>query len=129
MSWAEVKHALNGTLGTSDFKSLDKIIDNGITEIKTPGAVSIVKSVQRGTTSSTTVSISTVNPQKCVVILDNEVLAGNVGGSRSHTTDGSYVKSLTANKLSITKNLYWGVQSDSDHQFTGTVSWQVIEFY
>ena len=127
MSWGEIKHALNGTLGTSDFKPLDKIIDNGITEIKTPGAVSIVKSVQRGTaheddeTSEISITISTVNPSKCMVLLDN----GNVNyeGSAGDNLPGSRVVSLTSNRLTIT-NQYIRYDFSTDG-----IGWQVIEFY
>lgn len=31
MSWAEIKHAINGTVGTNDFKSLDKMITDNWT--------------------------------------------------------------------------------------------------
>lgn len=32
--WAGIKHALNGTLGTSDFKSLDKIVNDDFNTVK-----------------------------------------------------------------------------------------------
>lgn len=32
MSWSEIKHAINSTLGTKDFGSLDKIVENGLYE-------------------------------------------------------------------------------------------------
>lgn len=49
MSWSEVKHALNSTLGTDDFAPLDKLIPyyvayqdgNNVQEFETPGSYSV----------------------------------------------------------------------------------------
>ena len=45
MSWAEVKHALNSTLGTDDFKPLDKMISGNIVIIKENTTWSIPKGI------------------------------------------------------------------------------------
>ena len=37
MSWAEVKHALNSTLGENGFSSLDKMIRGGVKEFTEDG--------------------------------------------------------------------------------------------
>ena len=45
MSWAEIKHALNSTLGTDDFKPLDKMISGNIVIIKENTTWSIPKGI------------------------------------------------------------------------------------
>lgn len=89
--------------------------------------VQCVKSIQRGTaseddeTSQIAISISTVDPLKCMVLLDN----GNVNyeGSVGDNLPGSRVVSLTSNTLKIT-NQY--IRYDFS---TSGIGWQVIEFY
>ena len=83
-----------------------------------------VKSVQRGTVAgtpnkSTEITISTVNPSKCLVLLNVNEIGGN--GYNYLPT----VYSLTATKLTITQT-YISFTSENN---TTNISWQVIEFY
>lgn len=124
--WKDIKHALNSTLGTSSFIPLDKKIDSVKSSIMAGGGIKVVKSVQRGVTTKTSITISTVNPQKCLVILNNSFLSYGYGsGNYISYVYGSIVKSLTENNLTITKNYYDYSSSESYTE----VSWQIIEFY
>ena len=138
--WAGIKKAINSnlskplnTLIEESKDSLDtKITDYlgnstyGLSALKTlmtGGKIPIVKSVQRGTSGSTsdseiTISINTVKPDKCIVILD-------YSSRWTDTTyayyEGVYLYSLASTTLQIrSKN---GIKSSV------SVSWQVIEFY
>lgn len=88
------------------------------------GEISVVKSVQRGTTTATEITINAVNPDKCVVILDNGLLGvtGKVSTDKQYLVNGTTLVNLTATKLTIETN-----KSGTGGQ--GTVSWQVIEYY
>lgn len=82
-----------------------------------------VKSVQFGTgkiagggsaeIKTANITINTVNPQKCIVLIYTSVSSGY---DKSYGM-GCYVESLTSNQLTIKV----GIQM--------TYSWQVIEFY
>ena len=88
------------TVPTGAVKSVQfgtgKIADGNYTEIKTAN-----------------ITINTVNPQKCIVLIYTSV---SIGYDKSYGM-GCYVESLTSNQLTIKV----GVQM--------TYSWQVIEFY
>ncbi|NLK36922.1 MAG: hypothetical protein GX299_02415 [Epulopiscium sp.] len=78
---------------------------------------SVVKSIQKGsvsgdTTNSVSVSISPVNPQKSIVLLNNY--------NTTSVYCGTYLSSLSSNSL------YIKMAATSDRTIT---SWQVIEFY
>lgn len=138
---------LNSTIGTGSLKTLDTLMEELKTAVAsiqtnvTSGGVPIVKSVQRGTTTSTSVTISSVNPDKCIVILNNQYIDGIsylTGGDKSHTygtNSGAIVSSLTATKLTITANsILSSARYDTfdgwiETTSKGKVSWQVIEFY
>lgn len=75
----------------------------------------IIKSIQRGTTSDTKVTINTVNPDKCIVLLNNSLLS-----TTSDSVDGAYVVKLKANSLELSSNYY--------NRRNYTVGWQIIEF-
>lgn len=87
------------------------------------GSTGAVKSVQFGTgriqrgsfedLKTANITINTVNPQKCIVLIYTSVSSGD---ERSYGM-GCYVESLTSNQLTIKA----GVEM--------TYSWQVIEFY
>ena len=47
MSWAEIKHALNSTLGLSSFAPLDKMIQGGVQEFTDDGTFTVPKGVTR----------------------------------------------------------------------------------
>lgn len=82
-----------------------------------------VKSVQFGTgkiadgnyaeIKTANITINTVNPQKCIVLIYASV---SVGYDKSYGM-GCYVESLTSNQLTIKVGVLM------------TYSWQVIEFY
>lgn len=82
-----------------------------------------VKSVQFGTGSipsgsyselkTANITINTVNPQKCIVLIYTSIS----NGFDSSYGMGCYVESLTSNQLTIKAGVYM------------TYSWQVIEFY
>ena len=75
----------------------------------------IIKSIQRGTSSSNKITINTVNPDKCVVLLNNSCLSRT-----DYNVYGTYVINLKANVLEVSTNS----KNDSDM----TISWQIIEF-
>lgn len=122
----EVKQTVNETKTTigdigdpAGEESVVALIKN-IPEKVPTGAV---KSVQFGTgkiadgnyaeIKTANITINTVNPQKCIVLIYTSVSSGY---DRSYGM-GCYVESLTSNQLTIKV----GVQM--------TYSWQVIEFY
>ena len=138
-----IMQALNSTFGTEEASPLNSIIQNIVDALQTKittGSVPIVKSVQRGVTTSTSVTLKNVDPNKCVVILNNEYTGHGFYTYQSKTNNaytyaklsyGATVDSLTSNKLTITKNSAFSGSSFSDGpaEQTGKVSWQVIEFY
>lgn len=105
--------------------------------------VKIVKSIQRGIGGNIgssnvrrtfTISISPVNPAKCVVILDN----GGVIGAYRVTTGtinqwhyylGAYVVELTATSLTIMPNCDNDNSSGTFVDSYQSTGWQVIEYY
>ena len=111
----------------ADMTALSSAVNTSVSTLSTTvngipkGAV---KSVQRGTVAgtpnnSTEITISTVNPNKCLVLLGVNELGGN--GYNYLPT----VYSLTATKLTITQT-YISFTSENK---TTNISWQVIEFY
>lgn len=88
-----------------------------------------VKSVQRGIATATSannisITISTINPIKTFVILNNEVVSYNSGGSTANSVFGSKLISLSNTVLTISPNY-----RESASAGNYNVSWQVIEFY
>lgn len=75
----------------------------------------IIKSIQRGTSSSDKITINTVNPDRCVVLLDNSTLSHTSAG-----VSGAYVINLEANSLKLSHN--YGNNNN------WAVGWQIIEF-
>lgn len=96
----------------------------------------VVKSVQRGITTATSVGLSTsVDPNKCIVILNNQYVGNDTGDGDNTPALGAYLVSLTSTTLTITQNKavdsYYLTSTGgySESIVIGTVSWQVIEFY
>ena len=91
-----------------------------------------VKSVQRGvakpTAYSIIISISAVNPRKCLVILDNEYVGLGMKGSAASVSalNGACVTSLTADSLKLYTNYSHYLDEGEEY---GRIGWQVIEFY
>ena len=85
---------------------------------------SVIKSIQRGTITwakskiSEMVSISSVDVDKCIVLLD-----GSITGSYSNlSTSSPILNSLTSKYLTIVIN-------NASNTGTDKTSWQIIEFY
>ena len=110
MSWAEVKK-----------------INSDLNVPLNEGGVKIVKSVQRGISngSTTSIAISEVNPDKCMLLLDGIVTTTRKISTNVTNEDwsawgdacgGATLSSITDNTITISnvKNTY---------------SWQLIEFY
>ena len=112
--------------------------DSGTAKISTfaetynPNGGGGVKSVQRGTytfssSNTGTITISTVNPDKCMVLIDNGIVGTSAASSSKNYTGtayGSYLVSLAETKLTVSTN---ETINDSSPSY-GTISWQVIEF-
>lgn len=110
---------LNSTLGKPNFKPLDQIM--------TGGYVKLIKSIQRGYTESSKVTISNVNPDKCIVLLNPTSYTTYNTTDYSGGQDGNYyaygwayngwsaLKTLTATNFTVDYNKPY--------------SWQIIEFY
>lgn len=75
----------------------------------------IIKSIQRGTSSSDKITINTVNPDKCIVLLDNSTLSNG-----EYYVDGAYVVKLKEDTLELSSNY--------SNKNNSTVGWQIIEF-
>ena len=93
-----------------------------------------VKSIQRGTTSAASVTISTVDPEKCLVILKDSVNSASIEyghGTQSYVANGSLFSELASTKLTISRNSYKYYDTSLSSQKTryGSVFWQIIEFY
>lgn len=92
------------------------------------GSISVVKSVQRGTTSvnaggTKTVTITSVNTSKAFIICNNSVATGRLDGSPSSTTDITY-RTISAELTSSTV-----ITFTNSGGVSGTAYWQVVEFY
>ena len=109
--WAEIKKAINSNLDVP----LNELINKGV-----------IKSIQRGVTTTSSIAINEVNPEKCLVILNNGHLCYNRSNMDSNAY-GSILSSLTSNTLTITTN-YLTVSSGT-YIGASNISWQVIEFY
>lgn len=114
---------IDGKIGTSVDTAGTATLFGQVKDISEKMPTGTVKSVQFGTgkiadgnyteIKTANITINTVNPQKCIVLIYTSVSSGydNSYGM------GCYVESLTSNQLTIKV----GVQM--------TYSWQVIEFY
>jgi hypothetical protein len=109
-------------------------VKNRIADVKNRIPTSIIKSIQRGvhpgSTNDITISINTVNPNKCLFI----VTPYAIGISRTSGSSGysgsiyqPYLKSLTATRITTSASYVrpGGTSNDSPNSF----SWQLIEFY
>ena len=134
-----VGNQLGGFTGNTDtVKTELETLKNNMAQLQTKvdqllskggGLTSCVKSVQRGiinTSKTTTVKLNSINPNKCIVILNSEYSGiSEESSSRDHYVNQSYIQSLTSTSLTISENLRYG---DGDYNY-GNVSYQVIEFY
>ena len=138
MSYAEQKYSNNSTIGTSNYKPLDQIVNQDRSTIEALinqwFERGFVKSVQRGVVMTDsrgddeTATLSSININKSIVLLNGQGITNNRidGGLGSdsyvYAGVGVYVKELTSTKLTI------GFPSLVDYSGT-EISWQVIEFY
>lgn len=96
--------------------------ENAILEVLKNGGMPVVKSIQSGRVSVggknriSEITISKVNPSKCIVLVDT---VSYTNGSYVHH---SYFESLTETTLKI-------VWTGSGGYESAMVNWQVIEFY
>lgn len=122
----EVKNFTNGFVivdgkdvicGGTDKTQIPVIWNRLMSENVSSGGLdsNIIKSIQRGTTSSTKVTINTVNPDKCIVLLDNSTLSNG-----EYHVDGAYVVKLKEDTLELSSNY--------SNKNNYTVGWQIIEF-
>lgn len=126
-------NTMNTKLSSVAIETSPKNIENLIKSINTKisNTTNIIKSVQRGvrnftSTSSQSISISTINPQKSIVILNGGVdqnVQSSIGIIVTSATP--YLLSLSSSSISIGISVYNG----SSWANTLPVSWQVIEFY
>lgn len=82
----------------------------------------LIKNIQKGVSSSENISISSVNPSKCIVLLNGiysrtsrEVTSAGYHASFVDRVSGPYLNSITTTSINVINE--------------GTFSWQVIEFY
>ncbi len=117
---------MNTTMGT---------INSTLATVNATTARGVVKSVQRGTFklpdnyANGTITLSTINAAKALVILNNgvvsyQVQAGIVENSGARAIYGSIVVALTNTALTVSTN-----NTSSGSSGGSTISWQVIEFY
>lgn len=104
-------------------ENLNKKIESEIIEIKKAiNNIHPIKSIQRGTvaaSTSITITINRIDSKKSIVLLNCRGDFSTGGTSSRVVKPGSYLNDLTDVEL----KLY------ADSSYTGTVSWQVIEFY
>lgn len=107
----------NVICGGTDKSEAHFALNKLISESSSGGGLdsNIIKSIQRGTSSSDKITINTVNPDKCIVLLNNSGLSDT-----SYSVYGAYVTNLKANVLEVHTNN----RDDSSM----TISWQIIEF-
>jgi hypothetical protein len=110
--------------------SINTNVSNTNTNV-TNSVKGMVKSIQRGIvgksgTSDVSVTISSVTPSRCIVIINGGVAASyyNFGGSFVGTH--AYVSSLSATTLAIGGGVCQ--YNGADVWYGSTISWQVIEF-
>ena len=108
-------------------KTINVAMESSIQEVlaKLDSGGGAVKSVQRGTTTGTSITINRVDPAKCLIILNNSKYTNANGGYAN--VNGSILSNLTETELKITTNYWYSYSTYTDNN--STVSWQVIEFY
>lgn len=122
----EVKNFTNGFVivdgkdvicGGTDKTQIPVIWNRLMSENVSSGGLdsNIIKSIQRGTTNDTKVTINTVNPDKCIVLLDNSTLSNG-----EYYVNGAYVVKLKEDTLELSSNY--------SNKNNSTVGWQIIEF-
>ena len=125
--WAGIKHAINSTLGTAGFLSLDKIVENN-TSVKIQQKTTTLTH-KGGRSGSATVTIEEVDTTKSFVVITSYVHGHEYRSSGYAQTD-VWLTSLSAALISGTKvELTWtadGTFAQSDSTINVTVA--VITF-
>ena len=132
MSWAEIKKALNSTLGTADFKPLDEAIKSA------PTYGTVVKSIQQGIIAETPAQITVANKDGVLMYLDVTISAVDINKSLCFvdTTpwysddDGYHIAPRLIDSTTLRLYLVCEKSSlgSSTKQWMPTTVWQVIEF-
>ena len=102
-------------------KKLDTILDS---DVITNGAVKSVQigvcTINKSTSATTkTITINSVDPDKCLVLLNISLIGNNLGSSLPE--QGASLYSLKSTVL----NIHCSTQTNRNMY----VSWQVVEFY
>ena len=147
--WGAIKKSVNSNLTEPIDTLIKRVVNTGSTPLNTTlnsianstGVLyGAVKSVQRGTVSGSSptvsVTISAVNPAKCLLLVDGGVTYtstyrnGGYQGEGDPTVMRAPVPgSVTATSISVTQSyLYYRPGSDWAYACYGA-SWQLIEFY
>ena len=90
----------------------------------------IIKSIQYGTAvlnwggGATTITISSVNPQKCFVLLNGSAIAAR-NNEDAVTTYDPYITAFSSDSISIERSSSYSNQSFGTN---GKVSYQIIEY-
>lgn len=107
----------NVICGGTDKSEAHFALNKLISESSSGGGLdsNIIKSIQRGTSSSDKITINTVNPDKCIVLLDNSTLSNG-----EYYVNGAYVVKLKEDTLELSSNY--------SNKNNSTVGWQIIEF-
>lgn len=124
-SFTDVKNAISGVSTKVEAVSGSYVLNSGV-----------IKSIQRGTArNGSTISynkvvisanLSTVNPQKCIVIADAGAYITSVSDIKNVDRKALYINDITEfteNRISFDVVNYSGTWLDP------TVTWQVVEFY
>lgn len=126
MAYDELKHVVNSTLGTSNFKP----INVQISDLKTPGAIKILKNIQRGRATiggqnlGLDVNINKVNLDKSILLLSFYV---NTSLPNNDPADYGILKTITVTGKFL-DNITLQLQRGGSIGQT-IIDWQVIEFY
>nr|DAU66762.1 MAG TPA: hypothetical protein [Caudoviricetes sp.] len=115
----EINSKIGTTTDTGGSATTGTVMGKLNTLLSNTGGASVIKSIQWGTASvgstAERVTITSVNTDKSMVILNGSIVDGNMGGS-------VYLVGFTATQIRIGN-------SNSSSRDSFTASWQVIEFY
>lgn len=123
--WTGIKHAINSTLGTEDFLSLDKIVENN-TSVKIQQKTTTL--TLQGRSGSATVAIEEVDTAKSFVVITSYVHGHEYRPSGYAQTD-VWLTSLSAALISGTNvELTWTADDYFAYNRTINVTVAVITF-
>ena len=123
MAWSELKYALNSTLGTPEFESLDTLVKRyGDESIETMKSYSPIRHIQRGRIYHETTNVKVTlsgfsNLNKMIVLLD---------GKKTKDKYSNLLSSLPVFTVAL-KALT--IICEGEDIYGTELSYQVIEFY